>query len=164
MANNDTSMKKIWATKLTDVSSTDQEGIGAIRFEGAKIYKYIRYNQGTAALTGAAGDAVCYTAYTATDIQVTPDVSDGLGAGNLPAGALVAAMTHQQYGWIQIAGRCVLSTAIGGTPANGSQLTITGAADRAVTRRNDQTAAAAIGHFGIAIDQANRIVVIQCPF
>lgn len=165
MANNDTGIKRIWATRLTDVSATDKEGIGAIRFEGAKIYKYIQYNQGAAALAGAAGDFVGYSAYTATNIQVTPDVSDVLGAGGMPAGALVAAMTHLQFGWIQIRGRCVLSTAIGGTPANGSPITQVGAADRATTRANESDTAAVYKTVAAhCIDAAARVVSLACPF
>ena len=161
MSNNDTSMKKIWATRLTDVSSTDKEGIGALRFEGAKAYKYVQYSDGTANLTGAAGDFTGYVTYTATSVVVTTDVSDTFGVG---AGMLMATVLDLQYCWIQIKGRAVLSTAIGGTPANGSVLTFTAAADRATTRLNDQTAAAALNGVGWAIDAASRIVVLNCTW
>lgn len=159
---NDTSMKKIWATRLADVNSTDKEGIGALRFEGAKIFKYVQYSDGAANLVGASGDAVGYVTYTATSVLVTTDNSDTFGIG---AGMLLATVTDLQFCWIQVKGRAVLSTTIGGTPANGSPLTFTGAADRATTRLNEQAAAAgALVKVGWAIDQATRIVVLDCSF
>ncbi len=47
-------MKKIFVTKLTDVKTTDVEGVGTIRFEGNKVYKWITYSEEAAAVEGFA--------------------------------------------------------------------------------------------------------------
>ena len=93
--------KTSFATSLTEVATYDKEGIGTIRQEGTKWYKWIKYDAGTAAITAVAGLVVGYVAGT-TNVSgciVTPDVSD---TNNIAAGVLMAAPADDGYGWVQI--------------------------------------------------------------
>ena len=123
-------MKKVFITPLTDISSTDKEGIGTIRFEGNKIYKYIQYDEATAAVDGVAGEVTYYIAdsgYGASN--VTSDLSASGSAGTeVAAGVLQAALTDEDYGWIQIKGLATLTIALT-AGADGNSLTPTGAGD-----------------------------------
>ena len=118
--------KKIFLTKLTDYSSTDKEGLGTIRWEGNKCYKWVKYNEGTGSVSAVA-DQVCYyygaAGYEAN--EVTSDLSDSVELG---AGVLQSAIPDGYYGWIQIKGQATLGIAL--TAGNdGDPLTPTGATD-----------------------------------
>ncbi len=118
--------KKVFITRLTDTSSKDLEGVGTIRWEDNKCYKWVRYQNGAGNVAAAAG-RVCYYrgAGGAAAGNVTSDLSDSLQIG---AGVLQAAIPDGEYGWIQIKGPATLS--IGLTAgANGNALTPVGATD-----------------------------------
>ena len=118
--------KKVFITRLTDTSSKDLEGVGTIRWEDNKCYKWVRYQNGAGNVAAAAG-RVCYYrgAGGAAAGNVTSDLSDSLQIG---AGVLQAAIPDGEYGWIQIKGPATLS--IGLTAgANGNALTPIGATD-----------------------------------
>jgi hypothetical protein len=158
MANNDTSQKKIWSTRLTDNSATDKEGIGARRVEGAKEYKYIKYNQGVGAIAAVAGNMVAYksnAAFSDTQAEVTSDVSDGI---TLAAGKLMSAIPNGWFGWVQTEGVATLTTALV-SGANGQALQLSTTTDGTL-----KVGAAATDHVcAYAIDAAAKIVYLQCP-
>lgn len=159
MAVNNTSMKKIWATKLTEFSTTDKEGIGAIRFEGAKVYKYVSYNQGAGAVAAVAGNVAYYhgdDSYTASVANVTSDLSD---SANLGAGVLMSAIPHGSFGWIQIKGVATLTTALT-AGADGNALTAVGATDGTL----DVSAAVTDHVCAIALDASAKIVLCDFPW
>lgn len=159
---NNTSMKKIWATKLTDYSSTDKEGIGAIRFEGAKFYKYVKYNQGVGAVAAVAGNFVAYkadVAYTDTLVEVSSDVSDSL---RLPAGVLQSAIPNGYFGWIQIRGVATLATALV-SGADGDELAMSTTTDGTLKQLVDTNATASVPCAGWALDASAKIVLLMCP-
>ncbi len=52
--------KKIFQTKLTDTSTTDKEGVGTLRWEGNKCYKWILYNNGAGSVASVAGGVGYY--------------------------------------------------------------------------------------------------------
>lgn len=94
-----------------------------------KSYKYIKYEAATAAVAGVAGEVAYYATVAvgdATATIVTSDLSDSLSIG---AGVLQASLTDGTYGWVQVKGVATLTIALDGTPADGSPLTPTGAAD-----------------------------------
>ena len=158
MANNNTSMKKIFATKLTDVSSSDKEGIGVLRYEGAKVYKYVKYNTGTGTIAAVAGNVAYYhgdDSYTATVAEVTSDLSD---SANLGAGVLMAVIPNGYYGWIQIKGVATLTTALT-AGADGNALTAVGSTDGTL----DVSAAVTDAICAIALDASAKIVLCDFP-
>jgi hypothetical protein len=115
---------------LTDIDTVKKYPLGQHRFEGGKIYKYIEYENGAAAVAGVAGE-VCY--YYKLDGYknnvVSSDVSDAKAAGiNVAAGVLQASLTDGAFGWIQIKGAATLSIALT-AGADGDALTPTGAGD-----------------------------------
>lgn len=159
MTVNNTSMKKIWSTRLTDYNTTDKEGIGAIRFEGAKIYKYVKYNSGTGTIAAVAGNVAYYhgdDSYTATVAEVTSDLSDSANTG---AGVLMSAIPNGSYGWIQIKGIATLTTALT-AGADGNALTAVGATDGTL----DVSAAVTDHICAIALDASAKIVFCDFPW
>ncbi len=162
MANNNTSIKKIWATRLTDFSTTDKEGIGARRFEGAKEYKYVKYNQGVGTIAAVAGNMVAYkadVAYTDTLVEVSSDVSDSL---RVPAGMLMSAIPHGSFGWIQTKGIATLNTALV-SGADGDELAMSTTTDGTLKQLVDTTATPSVPCAGFAIDASAKIVLLDCP-
>lgn len=76
------------------------EVVEVVDSEGLKRYKYVKYDSGTANLTLAAGDVVCYLDGSDFDgYTVTKDISDTVA--NLVAGVAQNAISDGYYGWIQ---------------------------------------------------------------
>jgi hypothetical protein len=118
--------KKAFVTPLDTVDTTDKEGLGTLRWEGNKCYKYIQYSEEAAAVDGVA-DEVCY--YVGTAGYANNDVTSDLSASDeVGAGVLQASLSDNEYGWIQIKGYAVLSIALT-AGADGDALTPTGAGD-----------------------------------
>lgn len=91
-----------------------------------KNYKYIKYDAGTAAVAGVAGEVAYYLGAGGTqDSIVTSDVSDSV---NIGAGVLQAVMADATYGWVQITGPATLSIALT-AGVDGNALTAVGAGD-----------------------------------
>lgn len=153
----DEGIKKIFATALTETSATDKEGLGTIRFVGRKVYKWIKYNSGTGPVAAVAGNFVTYHGDNgSTDQEVTGDATDG---GKVGAGVLQAVIATGEYGWIQIAGEAILTTALT-AGADGNSLTPIGAGDGTL----DVSALVSDHLCAIAIDASAKIVLLQCPF
>lgn len=93
---------------------------------GGKVYKFVRYYEGTAAVDGVAGE-VCYyyAAGGGQDNSVTSDLSDSV---NIGAGVLQANVSDAEYCWIQIKGPATLTIALT-AGADGNALTPVGAGD-----------------------------------
>ena len=49
-------IKQVFATRLTDVDTVDREGVGTLRIEGTRWYKYVQINNSTGTSAGVAGD------------------------------------------------------------------------------------------------------------
>lgn len=124
-------IKQSFVTGLTDLYSTDKEGVGTIRYENNKVYKYVKFT-GTTAI--AVGQLVCYVAY-ATDSTGTV-VDQAYPNPGIAAGMALAAVGTGtvQYGWIQIQGLILSSDALGGSPAMGDSLVATGTTTATLTK------------------------------
>lgn len=158
MATNNVGVKRIWATRLTDFSTVDKEGVGARRVEGAKEYKWVKYNQGVGAVAAVAGNAVAYkadVAFSDTTAEVSSDVSDSLA---LPAGVLQSAIPHGSFGWIQTKGFCTLTPAL----VSGADGQV---AVMSVTTDGTFKVAAAVTEApaGRIIDASAKLVYLDCP-
>ena len=95
--------KTSYLTALTDTSSTDKEGIGTMRLENGKLYRWVKFTTGTATLASVVGGLVGFLATDKTMNTVCSDYSDCVAA--LLAGqTLVAGITTAYYCWIQVGG------------------------------------------------------------
>lgn len=151
-------------TRITDVKTNDVEGVGKLRWEGNKVYKWCKLLNTTATVAGAAGDPVAYTAEDGySDSEVCLDLSDADSNFALPAGTVQATITGTSgtayYCWVQLKGADTLNTALGGSAADGDALALA-ATDKTVTKR----ANADDNIFGYAMDASAKTVVLDCPF
>lgn len=98
--------KQGFITELTDISSTDLEGVGTIRVEGTKKYMWVQSGEAATAIT--ARQAVCWKTGAYGDYQVIIPATGYLHryAGRMMATSLTAAY----YGWIQVEG--ILASAL----------------------------------------------------
>jgi hypothetical protein len=124
-------IKKIFATSLTETSTIDLEGVGAIRREGQKAYKWVKYNAGAGSVAAVAGNVVYYYGVSGDAVtggyensEVTMDLTDAY----MGAGVLQAVIANGSYGWVQVRGPATLTTALT-AGADGNALTHVGATD-----------------------------------
>ena len=118
-------VKKIFITKLTDVSSKDLEGLGTLRWEGNKCYKWVTYSHEAAAVDGVAGEVA---AYLPIDGYKNNDVTSAItAASDIGAGVLQAIMADNEFGWIQIKGPATLTIALTDATDDAPQVLLGGA-------------------------------------
>src|SRR3990172_1288440 len=158
-------IKKIFVTAVTDVSSTDLEGLGTIRFEGNKVYKWVKLQNTTATVAAVAGDVCSYGVDAGyTNNLVVTDVSDAASA-TVPvcAGMILATVAGvlltAYYLWIQIKGPAVVNQTIGGTPVDGDMLTAS-TTDKTLAKLVYVTANPAVAAVGL--DVSAKIVALDC--
>lgn len=147
---------------LDQVYTTLDEGktpaLGDI-FEGVggKVYKFIQYDEATAATDGVAGEVAYYVADTGYGASVvTSDLSDSSENG---AGVLQANMSQDEYGWVQIKGPATLTIALT-AGADGDPLTPTGAGDGTL----DVTTAVTDHICAIAVDASANEIICDFPY
>ena len=162
-------IKKVFITKLTDTNTLDLEGIGVLRFEGARIFKWVKYNSGGDVVAAVAGN-MCY--YHGDDgvvldsaAEVTSDLSSSGAAGaEVGAGMLMAVIATGSFGWVQIKGVAVLTTALD-AGIDGDRLTPTGASDGTLTAVDITSVTTANTMIcAIALDASAKIVLLDCPW
>jgi len=150
-------IKRVFATKLGDQNTTDKEGIGVIRWEGNKCYKYVRYSNEAAAVAGVAGEVAYYVA--ATGYAINDVTSDLTASDEVGAGVLQAALADNAYGWIQIKGPATLTIAFT-AETDGSPMTPTGSADGTL----DVVALVTDAICGYAGDASTKELLCDFPF
>lgn len=155
---------------VTEVSTTPTHALGswgAIHdSSGSRIYKYVKYDEGTATLDLAAGDVVYYVDDSGYGAHtVTADASDATGQ-QLGAGVAAAAVTADgSYFWIQIKGFATCAVAIGGSAVDGDPLTAEGAADKALTRAIEADSAAVYKPVcAYAVDATAKEIICDFPW
>ena len=157
-------LKKVFTTGLTESSLTDIEGIGTIRFENGRWYKWVKYNDGTDNLDIVVGDVLVYVAesgYAAS--VVTADFSDG---DTLPIGAGLAVMTvtaDLTFMWMQIKGLATLALdATGSTPGDGDAIcaATNGGTNKVVIVDPPDNRI----RMGVSVDDSAKTVLLDCPF
>jgi hypothetical protein len=149
-------IKKIFRTQLTDLKTTDFEGVGTLRFEGARVYKWVQFS-GTTAV--AAGSIVCYLATSGANVnEVIVDGANTAIAAGVAQTAIAAGTV--QYGWIQVDGLATLTVTVGGSPAFGSALTASGAS------AGNLTVVTAFTQPQVAymFDVANKLILCDFPY
>ncbi len=155
-------IKRIFATALTEIKTFDAEGIGAIRREGNKTYKWVLYDEGTAALDVVAGDFVNYVAAVGYALsKVVADTADADTTTPFGAGVILATITATlTFCWIQIIGSVTLSLDPTGTPADSNAL-VPSATDKAMAVATASDVEHLCGH---TIDDSAKLVYLSCPF
>ena len=124
---------------------------------GTKIYKYLKYDDGTAAVDGVAGEVAYYYTLDGYKNHVcSSDLSDSVEIG---AGVIQANIATETYGWFQIKGAATLSIALT-AGADGDPLTPTGAADGTL----DVSSAATDNVCAIAGDISDKEIICDFPF
>jgi hypothetical protein len=106
-------IKQLFQSVVTANDATAQEGLGVIRWDGSKAYKYVRVVDKAVTL----GDSVC-PASTADGI-VTADRSGGSQLAFKVEGVAIGAITSGYYGWIQCVGLAVVQCDGGVAAADG---------------------------------------------
>ena len=124
---------------------------------GNKVYKFVQYSEEAAAVDGVAGEVAYYVAdsgYGASQVTSDLSASDEVGAG-----VLQAAMSDNEYGWIQIKGAATLTIALT-AGVDGDPLTATGATDGTL----DVTAAATSPVVAFAADASANEIICDFPW
>lgn len=154
-------LKSTYLTPLTEVSTTDKEGVGTLRCEKNKWYKWVNLKNTTATVAAAAGTLVAYFAATGyLNNRVVVDLTDADSAV-FAAGATLATITGtagtDYYCWIQIKGHITLDTSVG-SGAAGSPFYLT-ATDKTAAIMSAATQSKA----GVSMN-ATTGVCLDCPF
>ena len=123
---------------------------------GTKIYKYLKYDDGTAAVDGVAGEVAYYYTLDGYKNHVcSSDLSDSIEIG---AGVIQANIATETYGWFQIKGAATLTIALT-AGADGDPLTPTGSADGTL----DVSSAATDNVCAIAGDISDKEIICDFP-
>ena len=124
---------------------------------GTKIYKYLKYDDASAAVDGVAGEVAYYYTLDGYKNHVcTSDLSDSVEIG---AGVIQANIATETYGWFQIKGAATLTIALT-AGADGDPLTPTGSADGTL----DVSSAATDNVCAIAGDISDKEIICDFPF
>lgn len=160
-------MRQVFKTKLTDVTTDDRDGVGTIRIENNKVYKYVKVQNTTATVAGASGDPVAYDAEDGhTNAHVVIDLTDA-DAAPICAGFLLATITGTlataYYCWIQLKGAVTVVTAIT-SGADGVPVYLT-TTDKTLAKAVEADSA---GNYkqvcGIAKDASAKTIIADCPW
>lgn len=162
-------LKRVFVTPLDDVATSDKEGVGTIRREGNKTYKYVKLQNATATVAVADGDVVAYKADSYDVHHVVSDMTDA-DAAPIAAGIVLATiagvLNTAYYVWIQIKGHKVLLQALTGTPVAGDEL-VASTTDKVALRRTYAGTTPAIvpngSLLGVVQHVANKDVILNCP-
>ena len=155
-------IKKVFQTLLADTHTTDKEGVGTLRCEGNKVYKYVKYNNGAGDVASVAGDIGYYYGIDANastggyeNNVITADFTDAY----LGAGVFQAVIADGSYGWIQIKGPATINTALtaGG---DGQALTHVGSSDGTLDLSDNVTDAVV----AYATDADQELIACNFPF
>lgn len=94
-------LKAVWRTTLTQTSSSDLEGVGSLRFENGKWYRYVQNTAGTAVTRG---QAVCHDLSEDSDLLETVIDPATADFGFLAGLVVASSLADDYYGWILVQG------------------------------------------------------------
>ena len=159
--------KASFLTALTEVLLSDKEGVGCLRWEGNKCYKWCLFKNTTATVAGAAGTCVAYDAEDGhSNSHVVADLNDAdsvpICAGTTGA-AVTGTLATSYWCWIQIKGLVTVDTAItNGVDGTLCYLTTT---DKTLAQASEADSAADyVQTVGIVADASAQTVILDCPF
>jgi len=96
--------KELFQTSLTEVSATDLEGVGTLRWDGANAYRWVKNLTASVTEVGEVvfHDMSAYPNSTLVEsVLVCKDVDKGMMAG-----VCLSVMAVNGFGWIQVFGVC----------------------------------------------------------
>lgn len=103
MALTEYGIKQMWPDKVTDTGTTQLNGLGVIRFEGNKTYRYVQVVDQAVTI----GQSLC-AASTGPGV-VTSDRSGGSQLAFCVRGVAIGSIASGSYGWIQTEGICTFA-------------------------------------------------------
>tara|TARA_Y100001951_G_C11092293_1_gene157415 strand:+ start:32 stop:514 length:483 start_codon:yes stop_codon:yes gene_type:complete len=150
----DKGQKVVWSGAVTDVHTNQKEVIGSTRFHGMKVYRYYKFDNGSA-VAAVSGNIAVFKAET-QDI-ITSDVSTG-DTNKVAAGMFVSVPADAQFCWLQVRGPATLNLAINGSAVDGIGL---------AAHTTDGMATIAIAgqlfpSFATASDASAKVVWLHC--
>jgi len=156
--------KKVFRTGVNDTNAADIEGVGTIRMEGECTYKWMKFVNNVNQTNATSGACLVYTALNTVDI-----IASGYGC---PAGVQMAPVPPSTplgtayFGWVQVSGPAILSTAVTGSPAAGQPLTIAGfgGTAKSTTVATLVTQADLGVYLGTTLGGNANAVYLGCPF
>lgn len=162
-------IKKVFATRLSDVDVVDREGVGTIRIEGNRVYKYLKILNVTATVAGVAGDAI---GYGADKYDLNTAVIDESDADTIPipagilCGTVAGVLATAYYCWSQIVGPAIVTVTVAGSAVAGDPFRLVGGTtDKTFTRAIEADSAGPYKFVaGILQDATNKQVVLTCPW
>ncbi len=91
-------IKQTFPDKITDSSTTAQNGLGSLRFDGGNVYRYVQASDALVARN--------FVSFVANAAVGTEDyiVVKGSATVTAPAGVAIGVIAANSYGWIQIGG------------------------------------------------------------
>ena len=154
--------KQAFVQGLTEVSLTEKDSLGDIRWEGNKCYKYVKFLNTSATVAGVANDMCGYTLAGYASHTVCCDATD-MATKPIGAGICLAAVTGTAgtayYIWIQIKGPATITTNLAGTPSDGDALYLS-TTDKTLTLAT----AADDPVCAYADDDSAQLVALDCVF
>jgi len=124
--------------------------------QDGRIYKFVRFDNGTDNVAAAVGNFCYYLAETGAETwTVTSDLSSSSGVG---AGVFQSVPADAEFCWILVQGPATLTTALS-AGADGNALTAVGATDGTL----DVSALVSDHICAIALDASARKVYVTCP-
>jgi len=94
-------LKSLFVTQTSETRSTDVEGVGSLRWEGSKLYRWVQNSTGEALVVGA---LVCYDPANVGAYHEKVEKPVTAFINNL-AGVAMSAIPSDEYGWIIIFGQ-----------------------------------------------------------
>jgi hypothetical protein len=125
-----------------------------------RLYKFVQYETAAGAVAAVVGNVCYYFAAggvsTGNTTVVTSDLSD---SANVGAGVLQSVIADGDYGWIQLTGPAVLTTALT-AGADGNALTAVGATDGTL----DVSALVTDCVCAVCIDAGTKTILCKFPY
>jgi hypothetical protein len=148
--------KQVFLTELDQFYEDDIEGIGIIRFEGAKVYKWVKFISDIA----ATADRLMFLPFNATiETEVTNlRLLTPVIAGMNPADGIA----ENTFCWIQTRGLAYSDQALNGSPSDGDALTMEYTVG--TLPRFEVKNAVTQPTYAFAYDVSAKLVFLTCPF
>jgi len=105
--------KQLFTTYLTEVATTDLEGVGTLRWDGANCYRWVYNATGSATVVG---EITCHDLSANPDSTLVESIYMSLDTDlSMLAGVCLSVIADEGYGWIQVFGVTDSVIAMGGT-------------------------------------------------
>ena len=121
----DKGQKVVWSGAVTEDHSTQKETVGAVRYHGTKVYKYVHFTQGATAV--ASGDFAGYLKERRDSVTADASTTD-----IVPAGMFISTPADGNFCWIQVRGPATCTVANLSSVADGKNCMLDASNDKKV--------------------------------